>query len=133
MLNSFEQQKLDFERRQKEEANNHNGMNDSENKSDHATNEQRYNEETSQSLSSNVQENDESESFNSSNNINRDNDDNYFENQKEILNELDNNDNTFELDDEVKDNQDIKGAISLQRDVVYHIWKLLDKFMEHIS
>ncbi|MEJ7494903.1 DNA mismatch repair endonuclease MutL [Staphylococcus pasteuri] len=112
VLNSFEQQKLDFERRQKEEANNHNGMNDSENKSDHATNEQRYNEETSQSLSSNVQENDESESFNSSNNINRDNDDNYFENQKEILNELDNNDNTFELDDEVKDNQDIKGAIS---------------------
>lgn len=112
VLNSFEQQKLDFERRQKEEANNHNCMNDSENKSDHATNEQRYNEETSQSLSSNVQENDESESFNSSNNINRDNDDNYFENQKEILNELDNNDNTFELDDEVKDNQDIKGAIS---------------------
>lgn len=112
VLNSFEQQKLDFERRQKEEANNHNGMNDSENKSDHATNEQRYNEETSQSLSSNVQENDESESFNSSNNINRDNDDNYFENQKEILNELDNNDNTFELNDEVKDNQDIKGAIS---------------------
>ncbi len=112
VLNSFEQQKLDFERRQKEEANNHNGMNDSENKSDHATNEQRYNEETSQSLSSNVQENDESESFNSSNNINRDNDDNYFENQKEILNELDNNDNTFELDDEVKDNQDIKGTIS---------------------
>ncbi|MGX0399826.1 DNA mismatch repair endonuclease MutL [Staphylococcus pasteuri] len=112
VLNSFEQQKLDFERRQKEEANNHNGMNDSENKSDHATNEQRYNEETSQSLSSNVQENDESESFNSSNNINPDNDDNYFENQKEILNELDNNDNTFELDDEVKDNQDIKGAIS---------------------
>ncbi|MEB7433822.1 DNA mismatch repair endonuclease MutL [Staphylococcus pasteuri] len=112
VLNSFEQQKLDFERRQKEEANNHNGMNDSENKSDHATNERRNNEETSQSLSSNVQENDESESFNSSNNINRDNDDNYFENQKEILNELDNNDNTFELDDEVKDNQDIKGAIS---------------------
>ncbi len=112
VLNSFEQQKLDFERRQKEEANNHNGMNESENKSDHATNEQRYNEETSQSLSSNVQENDESESFNSSNNINRDNDDNYFENQKEILNELDNNDNTFELDDEVKNNQDIKGAIS---------------------
>lgn len=112
VLNSFEQQKLDFERRQKDVAIDHNGMNDSENKSDYDTNEQQYNEETSESLSSNVQENDESESFSSSNNINRDNDDNYFENQKEILNELDNNDNTFELDDEVKDNQDIKGAIS---------------------
>ena len=107
VLNSFEQQKLDFERKQNE-VQNRSDLSEDERQEDLSatTLDKVENQNISQ-----VNEDNESTLFNDSQYINRNHDDYYFNNQKDILNELDNQYETLEQEENQNEN-DIKGTVS---------------------
>ena len=96
VLNSFEQQKLDFERKQIEKQDELSGS--------------AFEKDNNQNISQ-VNEDNESTLFNDSQYIKRNHNDHYFNNQKDILNELDNQNETLEQEEDRNEN-DIKGAVS---------------------
>ncbi|WP_432202090.1 DNA mismatch repair endonuclease MutL [Staphylococcus warneri] len=107
VLNSFEQQKLDFERKQNEVQNR--SQLDEDEKQDELSG-SAFEKDNNQNISQ-VNEDNESTLFNDSQYIKRNHDDHYFNNQKEILNELDNQNETLEQEEDRNEN-DIKGAVS---------------------
>lgn len=107
VLNSFEQQKLDFERKQNEVQNrSHLSEDEKQDELSRSTFEKDNNQNISQ-----VNEDNESTLFNDSQYIKRNHDDHYFNNQKDILNELDNQNETLEQEENQNEN-DIKGTVS---------------------
>ncbi len=115
VLNSFEQQKLDFERKQNEDQNR--SQIDEDEKQDELSG-STFEKDKNQNISQ-VNEDNESTLFNDSQYIKRNHDDHYFNNQKDILNELDNQNETLEQED--RNENDIKGAVSasIRRRVPY--------------
>lgn len=107
VLNSFEQQKLDFERKQNEVQNRSHLSEDERQEDLSATT---LDKVENQNISQ-VNEDNESTLFNDSQYINRNHDDYYFNNQKDILNELDNQYETLEQEENQNEN-DIKGTVS---------------------
>lgn len=107
VLNSFEQQKLDFERKQNEVQNR--SQLDEDEKQDELSG-SAFEKDNNQNISQ-VNEDNESTLFNDSQYIKRNHDDHYFNNPKEILNELDNQNETLEQEEDRNEN-DIKGAVS---------------------
>lgn len=107
VLNSFEQQKLDFERKQNEVQNRPQSSEDERQEDLSAT---KLDKVENQNISQ-VNEDNESTLFNDSQYINRNHDDYYFNNQKDILNELDNQYETLEQEENQNEN-DIKGTVS---------------------
>ena len=107
MLNSFEQQKLDFERKQNEVQNRPQSSEDERQEDLSATT---LDKVENQNISQ-VNEDNESTLFNDSQYIKRNHDDHYFNNQKDILNELDNQNETLEQEENQNEN-DIKGTVS---------------------
>ncbi|MFB2002895.1 DNA mismatch repair endonuclease MutL [Staphylococcus warneri] len=107
VLNSFEQQKLDFERKQNEVQNRSHLSEDERQEDLSATT---LDKVENQNISQ-VNEDNESTLFNDSQYINRNHDDYYFNNQKDILNELDNQNETLEQEENQNEN-DIKGTVS---------------------
>ncbi|MDK4213086.1 DNA mismatch repair endonuclease MutL [Staphylococcus warneri] len=107
VLNSFEQQKLDFERKQNEVQNRTQSSEDERQEDLSATT---LDKVENQNISQ-VNEDNESTLFNDSQYINRNHDDYYFNNQKDILNELDNQNETLEQEENQNEN-DIKGTVS---------------------
>ena len=107
VLNSFEQQKLDFERKQNEVQNRPQSSEDERQEDLSATT---LDKVENQNISQ-VNEDNESTLFNDSQYINRNHDDYYFNNQKDILNELDNQYETLEQEENQNEN-DIKGTVS---------------------
>ena len=107
VLNSFEQQKLDFERKQNEVQNRPQSSEDERQEDLSATT---LDKVENQNISQ-VNEDNESTLFNDSQYINRNHDDYYFNNQKDILNELDNQNETLEQEENQNEN-DIKGTVS---------------------
>lgn len=107
VLNSFEQQKLDFERKQNEVQNRPQSSEDERQEDLSATT---LDKVENQNISQ-VNEDNESTSFNDSQYIKRNHDDHYFNNQKDILNELDNQNETLEQEENQNEN-DIKGTVS---------------------
>lgn len=116
VLNSFEQQKLDFERKQNEDQNR--SQIDEDEKQDELSG-STFEKDKNQNISQ-VNEDNESTLFNDSQYIKRNHDDHYFNNQKDILNELDNQNETLEQEEDRNEN-DIKGAVSasIRRRVPY--------------
>ena len=107
VLNSFEQQKLDFERKQNEVQNRPQSSEDERQEDLSATT---LDKVENQNISQ-VNEDNESTLFNDSQYIKRNHDDHYFNNQKDILNELDNQNETLEQEENQNEN-DIKGTVS---------------------
>lgn len=107
VLNSFEQQKLDFERKQNEVQNRPQSSEDERQEDLSAT---KLDKVENQNISQ-VNEDNESTLFNDSQYINRNHDDYYFNNQKDILNELDNQNETLKQEENQNEN-DIKGTVS---------------------
>jgi DNA mismatch repair protein MutL len=107
VLNSFEQQKLDFERKQNEVQNRPQSSEDERPEDLSATT---LDKVENQNISQ-VNEDNESTLFNDSQYIKRNHDDHYFNNQKDILNELDNQNETLEQEENQNEN-DIKGTVS---------------------
>ncbi|RQM96292.1 DNA mismatch repair endonuclease MutL [Staphylococcus warneri] len=107
VLNSFEQQKLDFERKQNEVQNRPQSSEDERQEDLSATT---LDKVENQNISQ-VNEDNESTLFNDSQYINRNHDDYYFNNQKDILNELDNQNETLKQEENQNEN-DIKGTVS---------------------
>lgn len=107
VLNSFEQQKLDFERKQNEVQNRTQSSEDERQEDLSATT---LDKVENQNISQ-VNEDYESTLFNDSQYIKRNHDDYYFNNQKDILNELDNQNETLEQEENQNEN-DIKGTVS---------------------
>ncbi|MFL9486491.1 MULTISPECIES: DNA mismatch repair endonuclease MutL [Staphylococcus] len=107
VLNSFEQQKLDFERKQNEVQNRPQSFEDERQEDLSATT---LDKVENQNISQ-VNEDNESTLFNDSQYINRNHDDYYFNNQKDILNELDNQNETLKQEENQNEN-DIKGTVS---------------------
>ena len=107
VLNSFEQQKLDFERKQNEVQNRPQSSEDERQEDLSATT---LDKVENQNISQ-VNEDNESTLFNDSQYINRNHYDYYFNNQKDILNELDNQYETLEQEENQNEN-DIKGTVS---------------------
>lgn len=107
VLNSFEQQKLDFERKQIEDPNRSHLSEDE--KQDELSG-SAFEKDNNQNISQ-VNEDNESTLFNDSQYIKRNHNDHYFNNQKDILNELDNQNETLEQEEDRNEN-DIKGAVS---------------------
>ena len=107
VLNSFEQQKLDFERKQNEVQNRPQSSEDERQEDLSATT---LDKVENQNISQ-VNEDNESTLFNDSQYIKRNHDDHYFNNQKDILNELDNQNETLKQEENQNEN-DIKGTVS---------------------
>lgn len=107
VLNSFEQQKLDFEHKQNEVQNRPQSSEDERQEDLSATT---LDKVENQNISQ-VNEDNESTLFNDSQYIKRNHDDHYFNNQKDILNELDNQNETLEQEENQNEN-DIKGTVS---------------------
>ena len=107
VLNSFEQQKLDFERKQNEVQNRPQSSEDERQEDLSATT---LDKVENQNISQ-VNEDNESTLFNDSQYIKRNHDDYYFNNQKDILNELDNQNETLKQEENQNEN-DIKGTVS---------------------
>ena len=107
VLNSFEQQKLDFERKQNEVQNR---SDLSEEQRQEGLDETTFEKDKNQNISQ-VNEVNESTLYNDSQYSSRNHDDNYFSNQKDILNELDHQHEILEHEEDQND-EDIKGTVS---------------------
>ncbi|MEX2947734.1 DNA mismatch repair endonuclease MutL [Staphylococcus warneri] len=107
VLNSFEQQKLDFERKQNEVQNR---SDLSEEQRQEGLDETTFEKDKNQNISQ-VNEVNESTLYNDSQYSSRNHDDNYFSNQKDILNELDHQYEILEHEEDQND-EDIKGTMS---------------------